>query len=177
MSFLVYSSFGQAGVRCPAAASRGRQRHGGTQSGNTHSSRIQRSYLRHHSRGTQLAKLPRSGRLPCPNGSPARIQAKLKSAYGGGLAGGEGGAGCVTLVGGGQRVASRCRCSEVWLQDRRSEQQVERPSLFIRVEMMLQPQPHIGSLMGGRALPEEIEEEEEEGGRPPQHEKGQKCGS
>lgn len=63
----------------------------------------------------------------------------------------------VTLVGGGQRVASRCRCSEVWLQERRSEQQVERPSLFIRVEMMLQPQPHIGSLMGALTVPGETE--------------------
>lgn len=53
----------------------------------------------------------------------------------------------VTLCWGGQPVAIRCRCSEVWLQDSRSEQQAERPSLFISDEMMLQPQPHIDLLI------------------------------
>lgn len=35
----------------------------------------------------------------------------------------------------------------MWLQDSRSEQQAERPSLFISDEMMLQPQPHIDLLI------------------------------
>lgn len=43
-------------------------------------------------------------------------------------------------------MASRCSCSEVWL-EKRSEQQAVRPSLFIREEMMLQPQPHIDLLI------------------------------
>lgn len=47
---------------------------------------------------------------------------------------------------GAQPVASRCSCSEVWL-GKRSEQQAVRPSLFIREEMMLQPQPHIDLLI------------------------------
>lgn len=51
----------------------------------------------------------------------------------------------ITLRCGGQPTARRCRCSEVWLQDSRSEQQAERPSLFISEEMMLQPQPHMDS--------------------------------
>lgn len=59
----------------------------------------------------------------------------------------------VTFGGGGQPVASRCSCSEVWLQERRSEQQAVRPSLFIREEMMLQPQPHIDLLISGLAGP------------------------
>lgn len=53
----------------------------------------------------------------------------------------------VTFGWGGHPVASRCSCSEVWLQERRSEQQAVRPSLFIREEMMLQPQPHIDLLI------------------------------
>ncbi|KAJ8000639.1 hypothetical protein DPEC_G00182460 [Dallia pectoralis] len=59
--------------------------------------------------------------------------------------------GVVTLAGAGQLLASRCSCSEVWLQESRSEQQAERPSLFIREEMKLQPQPHIGTLICGFA--------------------------
>lgn len=47
---------------------------------------------------------------------------------------------------GAQPAASRCSCSEVWL-GKRSEQQAVRPSLFIREEMMLQPQPHIDLLI------------------------------
>lgn len=43
-------------------------------------------------------------------------------------------------------MASRCSCSEVWLV-KRSEQHAVRPSLFIREEMMLQPQPHIDLLI------------------------------
>jgi len=35
----------------------------------------------------------------------------------------------------------------VWLQESKSEQQAERPSLFISDEMMLQPQPHIDLLI------------------------------
>lgn len=63
--------------------------------------------------------------------------------------------GIVTLGGGGQPVARRCSCSEVWLQERRSEQQAVRPSLFIREEMKLQPQPHIDLLISGLSGPEE----------------------
>lgn len=48
-------------------------------------------------------------------------------------------------------MASRCSCSEVWLQERRSEQQAVRPSLFIREEMKLQPQPHIDLLISSLA--------------------------
>lgn len=62
--------------------------------------------------------------------------------------------GIVTLGGGGQPVARRCSCSEVWLQER-SEQQAVRPSLFIREEMKLQPQPHIDLLISGLSGPEE----------------------
>lgn len=40
-----------------------------------------------------------------------------------------------------------CNCSDVWLQDRKLEQQVEQPSLFIKKEIMLQPQPHIDLLI------------------------------
>lgn len=58
----------------------------------------------------------------------------------------------VTFGWGGQPVASRCSCSEVWLQERRSEQQAVRPSLFIREEMMLQPQPHIDLLISSLAV-------------------------
>lgn len=58
----------------------------------------------------------------------------------------------ITFGWGGQAVASRCSCSEVWLQERRSEQQAERPSLFIREEMMLQPQPHIDVLISSPAV-------------------------
>ncbi|GAA6075292.1 uncharacterized [Tachysurus ichikawai] len=53
----------------------------------------------------------------------------------------------ITLRCGGHPVASRCRCSDVLLQDSRSVQQAVRPSLFINEEMMLQPQPHIDSLI------------------------------
>lgn len=42
---------------------------------------------------------------------------------------------------------SLCNWSDVWLQDSRSEQQVERPSLFMKEEIMLQPQPHIDLLI------------------------------
>lgn len=59
--------------------------------------------------------------------------------------------GTVTFGRGGQPVASRCSCSEVWLQERRSEQHAVRPSLFIREEMMLQPQPHIDVLISSPA--------------------------
>lgn len=45
-------------------------------------------------------------------------------------------------------MASRCSCSEVWLETR-SEQHTAQPSLFIREEMMLQPQPHIDLLISG----------------------------
>lgn len=41
---------------------------------------------------------------------------------------------------------SLCNCSDVWLQDSRLEQHVEQPSLFIKEEIMLQPQPHIDLL-------------------------------
>ncbi|MEQ2194663.1 hypothetical protein XENOCAPTIV_001106, partial [Xenoophorus captivus] len=58
----------------------------------------------------------------------------------------------VTFGRGGQPAARRCSCSEVWLQERRSEQQAVRPSLFIREEMMLQPQPHINVLISSRAV-------------------------
>lgn len=58
----------------------------------------------------------------------------------------------ITFGRGGQAVASRCSCSEVWLQERRSEQQAVRPSLFIREEMMLQPQPHIDLLISSLAV-------------------------
>lgn len=57
-----------------------------------------------------------------------------------------GGGGIVTFGWGGQPVASRCSCSEVWL-EKRSEQQAVRPSLFIREEMIIQPQPHIDLLI------------------------------
>lgn len=43
-------------------------------------------------------------------------------------------------------MARRCSCSEVWL-EKRSEQHAVRPSLFIKEEMMLQPQPHIDLLI------------------------------
>ena len=36
-----------------------------------------------------------------------------------------------------------CNWSDVWLAENRSEQQVERLSLFIKEETTLQPQPHI----------------------------------
>lgn len=42
---------------------------------------------------------------------------------------------------------SLCNWSDVWLQDTRLEQQVERPSLFINEEIILQPQPHIDLLI------------------------------
>lgn len=58
----------------------------------------------------------------------------------------------VTFGRGGQPVARRCSCSEVWLQERRSEQHTVRPSLFIREEMMLQPQPHIDLLIRSPAV-------------------------
>lgn len=58
----------------------------------------------------------------------------------------------VTFGLGGQPAARRCSCSEVWLQERRSEQQAVQPSLFIREEMMLQPQPHIDLLISSRAV-------------------------
>lgn len=57
----------------------------------------------------------------------------------------------VTFGGGAQPVASRCSCSEVWL-GKRSEQQAVRPSLFIREEMMLQPQPHIDLLISSLSV-------------------------
>lgn len=71
--------------------------------------------------------------------------------------------GIVTLGGGGQPVARRCSCSEVWLQER-SEQQAVRPSLFIREEMKLQPQPHIDLLISGLSGPEENKTTREERG-------------
>lgn len=57
----------------------------------------------------------------------------------------------VTFGWGGQPVARRCSCSEVWL-EKRSEQQAVRPSLFIREEMKLQPQPHIDLLISGATV-------------------------
>lgn len=48
-------------------------------------------------------------------------------------------------------MANRCSCSEVWL-EKRSEQHAVRPSLFIKEEMMLQPQPHIDLLISSLAL-------------------------
>lgn len=36
-----------------------------------------------------------------------------------------------------------CNWSDVWLEGNRSEQQVERLNLFIKKEIILQPQPHI----------------------------------
>lgn len=54
----------------------------------------------------------------------------------------------VTFGWGRQPAASRCSCSEVWLETR-SEQHTAQPSLFIREEMMLQPQPHIDLLISG----------------------------
>ncbi|KAJ3613955.1 hypothetical protein NHX12_017533 [Muraenolepis orangiensis] len=56
---------------------------------------------------------------------------------------------CFTLAGRGRSAASLWSCSEVWLQERRSEQHAVRLSLFIREEMKLQPQPHIDSLICG----------------------------
>lgn len=60
----------------------------------------------------------------------------------------EGTDGSVTFGWGGQPAASRCSCSEAWL-EKRSEQHTAQPSLFIREEMMLQPQPHIDLLING----------------------------
>lgn len=40
-----------------------------------------------------------------------------------------------------------CNWSDVWLQENRSEQQVERLNLFIKEEITLQPQPHIDLLI------------------------------
>lgn len=49
----------------------------------------------------------------------------------------------------GHSMDSLCNWSDVWLKERRSEQQVERPNLFIKEEIMLQPQQHIDLLIRG----------------------------